>query len=55
MQIHDCFVWKTVSTPSSPLLREGHSLERMEMFKYLGVLLSHGVNMFKQSAVRLHC
>ena len=32
---------KTVSTPSSPLLLEGHSLEQVEMFKYLGVLLSH--------------
>ena len=45
---------KIVSTPSSPLLLEGHSLERVE--KYLGVLLSHDlswVNMFKQFAVRL--
>ena len=35
---------KTVSTPSSPLLLEGHSLERVEMFKYLGVLLSHDLS-----------
>ena len=35
---------KTVSTPSSPLLLEGHSLEQVEMFKYLGVLLSHDLS-----------
>ena len=35
---------KIVSTPSSPLLLEGHSLERVEMFKYLGVLLSHDLS-----------
>ena len=40
---------------SSPLLLEGHSLKQVEMFKYLGVLslVSFGVNMFNQSAVRL--
>ena len=35
---------KTASTPSSPLLLEGHSLEQVEMFKYLGVLLSHDLS-----------
>ena len=35
---------KTVSTPSSPLLLEGNSLEQVEMFKYLGVLLSHDLS-----------
>ncbi len=32
---------RTSSTPSSSLLLEGHPLDRVEMFKYLGVLLSH--------------
>ncbi len=32
---------RTSSTPSSPLLLEGHPLDRVEMLKYLGVLLSH--------------
>ena len=30
-----------LSTPSSPLLLEGHPLDQVEMFQYLGVLLSH--------------
>ena len=32
------------STPSLPLLLEGHSLEQVEIFKYLGVLLSHDLS-----------
>ena len=32
---------RTASTPSSPLLLEGHPLDQVKMFKYLGVLLSH--------------
>ena len=30
-----------LSTPSSPLLLEGYPLDQVEMFQYLGVLLSH--------------
>ena len=37
---------KSVSTPSSPLLLESHSLEwvDLDMFKYLGFLLSHDLS-----------
>ena len=35
---------RTVSTPSSPLLLEGHPLDQVKMFKYLGVLLSHDLS-----------
>ena len=44
---------KTLSTPSSPLLLEGHSLEQVEMFRNLYHMISLGVNVFNQSAVRL--
>ena len=32
---------RTASTQSLPLLLEGHPLDQVKMFKYLGVLLSH--------------
>ena len=35
---------RTTSTPSSPLLLEGHPLDQVKMFKYLGVLLSHDLS-----------
>ena len=35
---------RTASTPSSPLLLEGHPLDQVKMFKYLGVLLSHDLS-----------
>ena len=35
---------RTASTPSSPLLLEGHLLDQVKMFKYLGVLLSHDLS-----------
>ena len=46
---------RTASTPSSPLVLEGHPLDQVKMFKYLGVLYmtSLGASMSNQSVVRL--